>query len=73
MSDCEFLAACPFINDKRKDMPRVTDTMKRLYCFWRFKQCARYIVNDALGENKVPSDLLPSDTIRAKIILTHYI
>ncbi len=73
MTDCELLAGCLFFNDKMKNMPWVGETMKRLYCRWDFKQCARYRVASALSKKEIPADLFPSDTIRAKIILAqHY-
>jgi hypothetical protein len=46
--------------------------MKRLYCYWNFKQCARYRVASALSKKEVPTDLFPSDTIKAKIILAQH-
>jgi hypothetical protein len=50
-------------------MPEVIETMKRLYCLWNFKQCARYKVATALSPDQIPDDLYPGDTVRAKIIL----
>jgi len=73
MERCELLDGCLFFNDQMKNMPTVTDMMKRLYCLWHFEQCARYSVATALGRKKVPADLFPNDTTRAKIILSHSI
>ena len=73
MKRCKFLAACLFFNDQMKDMPTVTDMMKRLYCLWHYEQCARHKVATVLGKKKIPADLFPNDTIRAKILLNPYI
>ena len=73
MTGCELLSGCLFFNDKMKNMSRVAETMKKLYCLWNFKQCARYRVASVISKKKVPEDLFPSDTIRAKIIIAqHY-
>ena len=73
MSDCELLVGCTFFNDKIKNMPRVGETMKKLYCLWNYKQCARYRVASTLSQKEVPGDLFPGDTIKAKIIIAqHY-
>jgi hypothetical protein len=50
-------------------MPRLAQTMKRLYCLWNFKQCAIYKVSSVLPKAAIPEDLFPADTTRAKIIL----
>ena len=73
MERCELLERCLFFNDLMKDMPTVTDMMKRLYCLWHYEQCARYRVASALGKKRVPADLFPNDTTRAKILLAEYI
>lgn len=62
MADCEFLTLCPFFNDK----------MEKLYCKWNYRQCGRDMVAIVLGKDKIPLDLFPRDTHRAKIILTQY-
>ena len=72
MADCDFLALCPFFNDKMENMPSAADMMKKLYCRWNYTQCARYMVAIALGRGKVPTNLFPSDTSKAEIILTQY-
>jgi len=73
MTDCDLLVDCIFFHGKMKNMPRVSETMKKLYCLWNYKQCARFRVASALSKKEVPDDLFPSDTIRAKIILAqHY-
>ena len=70
MSDCECLPRCPFFNDKMANMPGMAAIQKRRYCQGDNTQCARHIVLKALGREKVPPDLFPSDTDRAKAILS---
>jgi hypothetical protein len=69
MADCKFLPECMFFNDKLKKMPRLVKTMKKLYCLWNYKQCARYKIASTLSPKEIPENLLPSDTIKAKIII----
>ena len=69
MKKCELLDGCLFFDNQMKDMPTVTDMMKRMYCLWHYEQCARYRVATVLGKKKTPDDLFPYDTIRAKVLL----
>ena len=72
MADCDFLALCPFFNDKLENMSSAADMMKKLYCKWNYSQCARYMVAVACGKDKVPVDMFPGDNARAQTILTQY-
>lgn len=72
MSDCELLEKCLFFNDKLKNMPAATETMKKLYCRWHHVKCARYRVAIVLGRKKVPIDLFPGDSQRAEEILIQH-
>ena len=69
MTNCELLPGCLFFNNKLKNMPKLVETMKRLYCLWNYMQCARYRVSSTLSIKEVPEDLFPCDTIKAKIII----
>lgn len=69
MAECILLKKCPFFNDKLKNMPTASDTMKKIYCRWNFKKCARYRVALALGSKGVPADLFPGDARRADDLL----
>lgn len=61
MSDCPFLASCPFFNDKLANTPATAEMMKRQYCKGNPNQCARLIVRNKLGPQNVPPDLFPSN------------
>ena len=69
MPDCQFLKKCPFFHDYLKNMPSASDTLKKMYCQWRYKYCARYRVGIQLGRDKIPNDLFPGDTARADKLL----
>lgn len=69
MPDCELSTKCLFFNDKMANMPSTASMMKRKYCQGNFEQCARYIVCKALGRDKVPADLTPSQVDKAKQII----
>ena len=66
---CENLAKCIFFNDKMANKPATANIMKNNYCEGDFKSCARYIVCKQLGREKVPGDLFPNQSDRAKILI----
>jgi hypothetical protein len=70
VTKCEVLERCIFFNDKIKNYPETADYLKSKYCLGDNQDCARYMVLKALGKEKVPVDLYPNDTRRAKIILS---
>lgn len=70
MIDCELLSQCLFFNDKLENMPAIAGTMKERYCRGFSDQCARHKVAVEFGREKVPRDLFPHDTVRAKIIIS---
>lgn len=69
MPDCEMTPKCLFFNDKMANMPTTANLMKRKYCQGDFSACARYVVCKALGKEKVPADLTPSQMDRAKLLI----
>jgi hypothetical protein len=69
MPECEMAAKCLFFNDKMAKMPAMAAVMKKKYCQGDFSICARYLVCTALGREKVPADLMPSQTDKARRIL----
>ncbi len=67
--DCESLATCPFFNGRMKGNVTTTAMMKAKYCRGDRTACARYSVSKALGKDKVPTDLFPNQTERAKALI----
>ena len=69
MSGCEMTEICIFFNDKMANMPSTAGMLKRKYCQGDFALCARYIACQALGADKIPADLTPSQSDRAKQLI----
>jgi hypothetical protein len=69
MPQCPSLAKCPFFNDKMANMPAVADMIKKRYCLTDNADCARWMVRQALSPEKVPPNLYPKDSERAKAII----
>ena len=65
MSNCEIAKTCPFYNDKMSDMPDNADKLKEDYCNSNNLHCARFMVFQAIGEDKIPGDLLPNEKEKA--------
>lgn len=69
MADCEFASRCPFFNNQLAAMPVLAEWLKRIYCRNRYPECARYMVRQALGPDKVPKNLFPDDHQRADLLM----
>jgi hypothetical protein len=69
MAECELLPQCPFFNERMINLPVTTERMKKRLCLTDNSQCARFMVFEALGRDKVPADLFPHQVDRAKAIL----
>jgi hypothetical protein len=70
MANCECLAGCIFFNDKMAKKPATADIMKKRYCQGDSSNCARYIIRQTLGKEKVPADLFPGDVAKANSIIS---
>ncbi len=69
MSDCPKLQNCPFFNDRMENMPGMSASLKRRYCRGAYDACARYMVYERLGPERVPIDLFPNEADRALILI----
>lgn len=69
MADCECLNKCIFFNDKMANKPGTAEMYKSKYCKGDNTHCARYQVFKALGREKVPADLFPSQENRVEKIV----
>lgn len=70
MSACSLLDRCIFFKDNMSDMPSTATILKAKYCSeGGSSSCARYLVFEKLGMEKVPQDLLPSQIDRMEEIL----
>ncbi|NPV02544.1 MAG: hypothetical protein HPY53_14310 [Brevinematales bacterium] len=64
------MSECPFYNGRMENMPKMAESMKKIFCKLDNSQCARYMVSAALGTNHIPHDLYPEQFECAqKIIL----
>ncbi len=72
MKECEYLSACPFFADTLPEMPAMAQYLKSVYCQRDSDQCARYIVRQALGKEKVPLNLFPDEAARAAEIIAKF-
>ena len=70
MADCPSLAGCPFFNDQMKDAPQMADVYKEKYCRKDNRTCARFMVSQALGKERVPADLFPHQITRAEELIS---
>lgn len=62
---CDKSALCPFFKKAMPNQPANTDELIKKYCEGNSLNCARAMVYDALGNDKVPADLLPEDKAAA--------
>ena len=69
MANCDCLAACPFFNDRMKDMEGTANLFKARYCQGDFMRCARHLIKEALGKPAVPADLYPNQQERAQQVI----
>lgn len=72
MPSCEYLAGCPFFNERLAHMPRPAALYKALYCRGNQEICARHIIAKALGREAVPADLFPNQESAAREILENH-
>ncbi len=70
MTDCAGIATCPFFNDRMQNMPFIADMMKKHYCRDDFEHCARYMVKQRLGKDRVPGDLFPNQSTKAERLIS---
>ena len=70
MLNCEYLANCPFLNDRMKGLEEVSELFKRYYCHHDSSQCACHMVSMELGKEYVPWDLAPYKIGRANQLIS---
>ena len=70
MANCELIEKCLFFNDKMANAPATASMFKKKYCEGDNSNCARHMVVEAIGREKVPSDLFPNQADEAKRIIS---
>ena len=69
MGDCEFIEMCPFFQDKLAEKPVEIEELKEKYCRKNNLNCARFMIAQAVGKEKMPPDLYPDEkTIAYQVI-----
>jgi hypothetical protein len=69
MADCELIKGCIFFNDQMANMPGTAKMYKTTYCKGKFAECARRLVFESLGRERVPKDLFPNQKEKAQRII----
>jgi len=67
MTTCAKVDTCPFFSGHMVHMPAVANLLKENYCLEDSSPCARLQLITA--GKRVPDDLFPNDTVRAKELL----
>jgi methyl-accepting chemotaxis protein len=68
---CDRLEGCPFFQGQMRGISSVAEHYKTEFCHGKFQDCARFMVFQKLGKEKVPADLYPNEKERAfGLILT---
>lgn len=70
MAECKLIRTCIFFNDKMANMPSTAEIFKTLFCKGEYDNCARLIVVNAVGREKVPADLFPNQKEKVAEIIT---
>jgi hypothetical protein len=68
--NCEYLANCPFLNDRMKGLEEVSELFKRYYCHHDSSQCACHMIAKELGMEYIPMDLAPYKIGRANQLIS---
>ncbi len=69
MALCEYASGCPFFNDKMAKRPTTAGLLKQEYCENNSSKCARLIIREKLGADKVPADLYPNRIDKVKELI----
>jgi hypothetical protein len=70
MANCELLEKCIFFNDKMGNRPGMAEMYKKTFCRGDNSTCARHMVVEAMGRDKVPPNLFPNQADEAKKIIS---
>ncbi len=64
MEPCEYTSICPFYAGTLSGRDDAEE-LKRNYCLANALRCARFIIYQALGPERVPADLYPDEKAKA--------
>lgn len=61
MTECEYTAVCEFFVSEVGYSPELNHKMKQQFCLEDNAGCARLLAKDAVGADRVPPEMLPTD------------
>ncbi len=61
MYRCTHTVTCPFFSAAVGYSPGLFEAMRDRYCLGDNSDCARFLAIEAVGRDRVPDELLPSD------------
>lgn len=65
MEMCEYLESCPFYLGTMSRRSDNIESLKQEYCRKSPLRCARHMIIEALGEERVPEELFPDEKMTA--------
>ena len=69
MACCERAERCAFYRDELATMPMISYIYKDYYCRGDITACAIRMLAAAVGDQRLPPDLFPNQTIRARRLI----
>jgi hypothetical protein len=69
MADCPNLRGCAFFNDRMPGESGLGSMYKKNFCLGEYSMCARFMVSESLGKEKIPENLYPNMADRAKQLI----
>ena len=69
MPECKFLDSCRMMAELLNIAPELTKEYRENFCEGDCSRCARHMVAIALGPDKVPLDLFPTEASRASEVI----
>lgn len=68
MQQCALLSQCSFFETLATDQSELVDYFLSLYCQGDYADCARYEAACAVGQERVPLDLLPNERMFTSLV-----
>ncbi len=66
---CPLIKTCLFVIQSQKEMPELVEKLKDSYCLKNFDACARKVIADVIGRDKVPAQMMPHQNMWAEQVL----
>lgn len=69
MPACPHIKQCALLSRTLAQMPTLAGVYRQLYCTEAWRLCARHVVLEHLGAQRVPPSLFPFEDDRAELLL----